>query len=695
MSDNKEARHIVGISETGSSYVVEFAKHEEPVLEDTDYDDEEKGYDDEKSYDDDRDFEIVFTPENSEEEFIFTKELSEEEVLRFYQDKTVRQATEFETRSIDVESRKVTLVASSEEPVTRSFGLEILSHKKEDIDMSFANSGKAPLLYQHDDNQQIGKIERFYLDEKNKITIAEVVFSRNEQADQIFRDVVDDIRNCVSIGYQILGMRKVEEASEPTFAVRFKVLECSIVSLPADPTVGVLRREEPKNNIERADGIETINNVNPTNKKGLEMENNENNIPEVSVEVSRNDIAKGNAQILEMGEAFGEQRLANEFVSNGKDVDDFRSALLSKIKKAKNEVELNNVDMSAKEQRDYSILNVVRAQLTGNWAEAGLEKEVSDEIAKRSGKSARGCFIPNNMNFQRDLTAGTNSAGGFLVPENHMGDMFIDRLKAKSSVVEAGARVLESEGDIAIPRLSSGANNVAWVSEGSAPSESALTFGQLLLSPKGLRGYVDISRILANNSNPSAEQIVRDDLVSSFAEKVDQTALVGGGSNEPTGIIGDSDVPVVAIGTNGGDMTYAKLLDMYKSVINNNAMFSDGKWILNPVTEAKLRQTLKSSADTSSNFIYGDDRKILGYDSIVTTNMPSNLSKGSASNTLSGMIFGDFSQLMIANFSPVDVLVDPYTGSNAGNIRINTYLDMDLGLRHAHSFAVCKDITTA
>ena len=75
--------------------------------------------------------------------------------------------------------------------------------------------------------------------------------------------------------------------------------------------------------------------------------------------------------------------------------------------------------------------------------------------------------------------------------------------------------------------------------------------------------------------------------------------------------------------------------------------------------------------------------------------MPSNLSKGSASGTLSGLIFGDFTQLMIANFSPLDVLVDPYTGSSAGNIRINTYLDMDLGLRHSNSFAVCKDITTA
>ena len=151
MSDNIDKRHIVNVSETDASYVVEFAKHNEPEVEENSYEDD-KGYDEEKSYDDERDFEIVFTPERSEDEYIFTADLSEDEVFRFYKDKTIRQSIGFETRSIDEESRRVTLVASSEEPVTRSFGLEILSHRKEDIDMSFANSGKAPLLYQHDDD---------------------------------------------------------------------------------------------------------------------------------------------------------------------------------------------------------------------------------------------------------------------------------------------------------------------------------------------------------------------------------------------------------------------------------------------------------------------------------------------------------------------------------------------------------------
>ena len=79
MSDNKEARHIVAVSETDASYVIEFAKHDDKEAEI-----EEQSYVEEKSLEEERELEIVFTPEGSEDEFIFAEDLSEEEVLRFY-----------------------------------------------------------------------------------------------------------------------------------------------------------------------------------------------------------------------------------------------------------------------------------------------------------------------------------------------------------------------------------------------------------------------------------------------------------------------------------------------------------------------------------------------------------------------------------------------------------------------------------
>jgi len=78
----------------------------------------------------------------------------------------------------------------------------------------------------------------------------------------------------------------------------------------------------------------------------------------------------------------------------------------------------------------------------------------------------------------------------------------------------------------------------------------------------------------------------------------------------------------------------------------------------------------------------------------ITTDVPSDLTKGSTSGTCSAMIFGDFSQLMMGFWSSPDVLVDPYTGGSAGNTRVIVLRDVDVAVRHAQSFAACLDYTT-
>ena len=78
----------------------------------------------------------------------------------------------------------------------------------------------------------------------------------------------------------------------------------------------------------------------------------------------------------------------------------------------------------------------------------------------------------------------------------------------------------------------------------------------------------------------------------------------------------------------------------------------------------------------------------------ITTHVPSDLTKGSTSGTCSAIIFGDFSQLMLAFWSSPDVLVDPYTGGSAGNTRVIVLQDVDVAVRHAQSFAACLDYTT-
>ena len=83
-----------------------------------------------------------------------------------------------------------------------------------------------------------------------------------------------------------------------------------------------------------------------------------------------------------------------------------------------------------------------------------------------------------------------------------------------------------------------------------------------------------------------------------------------------------------------------------------------------------------------------------GYKMAITNHVPSDLTKGSTSGTCSAMIYGDFAQLVMAFWSSPDVLVDPYTGGSAGTTRIIVHQDLDVGVRHAQSFAACLDLTT-
>ena len=110
--------------------------------------------------------------------------------------------------SIDIAERKVSMSIASEEPYQRTFGTEILSHEKGEQDFKFLNSGRAPLLLNHDFEKQIGVIESAKVSEADKTSRAIVRFGKSQLADEVFQDIVDGIRSNVSVGYEITKMVK-------------------------------------------------------------------------------------------------------------------------------------------------------------------------------------------------------------------------------------------------------------------------------------------------------------------------------------------------------------------------------------------------------------------------------------------------------------------------------------------------------
>ena len=150
--------------------------------------------------------------------------------------------------AIKADSRTVELSFSSEQPVERFFGSEILDHADGSCDLRRLKNGGA-LLLEHDPEDQIGVIESAEI--RDKRGFATVRFGKSELAEEIFQDVVDGIRTKVSVGYRLCDMKTVEMTEVNGLdTYRFKSwepYEISIVAIPADDSVGVGRSEQQTN----------------------------------------------------------------------------------------------------------------------------------------------------------------------------------------------------------------------------------------------------------------------------------------------------------------------------------------------------------------------------------------------------------------------------------------------------------------
>lgn len=638
-------RHIQKVEETDDAYVITFGKSEmQPPVEMTAGDKE-----------DDDDYE------------------------RLDRSTLVFRASDAEM--VDEDDRRVRMSLSSEEPVERAFGLEVLRHSDDAVDLSRMNSGHAPLLLDHDMTKQIGVVERTYLDQAERRLRAVVRFGKGALAREIYDDVKDGIRSNVSIGYQIREMEPKNERDGTVAISGWVPYEASIVSVPADASVGVNRAAEI---------------VEPVIKKEVEpmTEINHEEIRAEAAEAAKREFQKTVGEITSLAVKHNRRDLADKAIKDGLSVDQFRGVLLEAIGEGKPLEQAHGaVELNAKEQREYSFMKAVRGVVNGSGLN-GLEREVNDEIAGRVGRAARGFYAPDSFwTGKRDLSVGTDSAGGFLRPTDHLGNEFVDALRARLVMNQLGTRFMSGlKGDVAIPKLATGVA-AGFVAENGATSEVNATFAQVTMSPKSLGAFTDVSRLLMIQSDPSVEQIVRDDLLNSIAQKIEDVAIEGGGSNEPTGITGTTGIGSVAIGTNGGSMTWAKVTDLVKEVEVDNAAINANTlaYLTNPKVKSHLASTPKVASTDSVMLLDAPWNSLYGYNMAVTNNVPSDLTKGTGTG-LSAMIYGDFSQLMIGFFSTPDVLIDPYTGGSSGAVRIRVIQEVDVAVRHAQSFAACLDI---
>jgi HK97 family phage major capsid protein len=609
------------------------------------------------------------------------------------------------------EDGTVEIAISSEEPYERWFGIEVLRHTADAVDMTRLGDGRHPLLLNHDTGTQIGVVKRAWLDEDHKLR-GEVKFSRSALGQEIKQDVEDYIRTCVSVGYMIEEIEEVDEKGKslrvltgneferemrnqhgeaffrsgqaaarakgetpPTYVVtRWCPFEASIVPVPADVTVGVGRSagvEPTPPAVPAAPEPQAVTPIIIVEKKTMEHPVK----TPAEIELERRDA------IAALGQAYAKfvtEREVADFIRSGKGVEAFKDLVIEKMQTKHTDTSGVQIGMSKQEATRYSLGRALVASITGDWSKAGFERECSQAVASVWGRSPEGFFIPPDV-FRRDFNVGTATEAGNLVATDLRSDLFTDALRNNMVMAGLGVRFLTGlSGNIDLPRKST-AGTLGMLTEIGSGSETAPVTAKATLSPKRIGNYVEVSKQALIQSAMSLENMIRDDLVTGASVKLEDQFINGAGTGaEIRGLRNTTGIGTVVGGANGLAPAWSHFVDLESKCADANAEPDmTAGYLINTKTRGKLKQTQFA---TNLPFIWQNGAQPLnGYRAAVTNNVPSNLTKGTSTTVCSAALFGsDWTMVTVGLFGAPDVVVDPYTKADTGQVKItlNAFADM-------------------
>lgn len=589
------------------------------------------------------------------------------------------QFRNFETKEIDSENRTVKLTFSSEEPYERWWGVEVLDHSTKSVDMSRLNNA-APLLFNHNRDEVIGVIESAEI--KDKRGHAVVRFGNSAKAKEVFSDVVDGIMKNVSVGYQIEEMKlESEKDGLETYRVtRWLPFEASVVSIPADASIGIGRSDElQKHEVKILNQKEEVKEMPKEIKE--EIESSKPDVSAAKTEARKAEKTRVR-EISAIGTAHGMSDEASRAIDDDVSLDNFRTLVLEKIsEKAQPAINTTNqmpeIGMSEDEVRDYSFARVLRALANPTDAmaqkEAGFEFEVSQEAQKQSGVRAQGILVPFDV-FKRDMSVASTSG---VTVDTQMGGL-IDLLKNKSAVMQLAEILPGLNGNISFPKQTS-STNISKLGETEETTNSDIGLSEMTMSPSRYGGSNAYSKQLIHQSSVAIENLIKNDLFGQIGLKIDLEAI--------NKILAETGIGLVSIGTDGGAITNGHIVDLETEVAVDNADIGRLSYVMNARTRGYLKKTPVESGNPKM-ILAGNDLNGYGYG--VSNQLPANLTKGSGTD-LSAMVFGNWADLLIGMWGGIDLTVDPYTLSKFGKIQVVADQFADIGVRRAESFAAIKD----
>ncbi len=315
--------------------------------------------------------------------------------------------------------------------------------------------------------------------------------------------------------------------------------------------------------------------------------------------------------------------------------------------------------ISKKEKRNYSIIEHINQVRNGNRLDsfyAEIQERGVSELKERGSYAANEFSVAVPSDIVRDLSVTGNSGakGGEMVQTEKVG--FLYELMEGSLIQRLGVTVLNGlTNNIDMPKQKNSMDAV-WANENDEVSNIDFEVGSVALRPTRLVAPYAISNKLLVQT--AAEQIVRTELQRKIRKALDTKFVET--------LLAQAGTIAVVMGANGGDLTYAKILEMIQKVGESAENIDAAKFLINFKTWSALKQAKIDSG--SGNMVIEAD-KLAGFDYVPSNYMPSNLVKGDGTG-LSALAFGDFSKCYLGNYSTLELIIDPYTLANSGKTKI-------------------------
>lgn len=602
-------------------------------------------------------------------------------------------ATVMEARQKDNGPLELTFSASSDAPLDRYYGTEILSHAEGAVRMDRINGGSAPLLFNHNWDDPVGMIDGGRLEGGRMIVDAHLF--ETARGREVRAMIEGGLRN-VSVGYEIHEVAEDKKANSYE-ATAWTPYEVSLCTIPADASVGLGRSADKSitkpvrvitRATQKADAAETLQGASmaeeknaPAGAAAATLQVNENGTHEqrmsaVEIEARRKQAISNLCRANKLDAQF-----EREWIAGGASLDQVAEDMIKIMEERGRAQPAAGLGMTRKEVSTYSMVRAMHAAHTGDWSKAGFERECSRAISDKRGiipRQSGAFFVPMEVQARnkRDMTVAGVSGSQYLVGTDNQPGSFIDLLRNEAVSLAMGAtRLTGLVGNITIPRMTA-AGTAYWLADESTQiTESQPTIGQLSLSPKDVAALTQISHKLMSQSTPDVEQMIMNDLAAVLGLAIDVAVLRGSGSNgQPHGIVGTS-----GLGSFDTDSTdpFGDVVSAQVDVMAANALRPGCAYVADPASAALLMGRSRfSSTDTpvwDGSLLSGT---MAGFPCRATNQMSANT-----------MLFGLWPSIIVAEWGQLELVVNQFSDETRGLVSVRAWYQMDTGMRYPAAFS--------